>query len=243
MHTLTNGSTVHGTQDRRPGRQREPRSYYHRTGPIGQLLADQSARLAGAELGFVGLGSGALAAYGQPDQAITFFEIDQANVDIARDPKLFTYLSDSAARVEVVLGDGRLSLADEPPGRFDLLVLDAFSSDAIPVHLLTREAVELYLSRLRPDGLLVLHISNRYLDLAPVLAEIADDVELQGLIQVDQLSDAAVGKSASTWVVLSQVGERLSSLHADGRWQDLQERRTGQRPWTDDFSNVLGALL
>jgi predicted O-methyltransferase YrrM len=155
VHVLTHGSTVHGTQDRRPGREREPRSYYHRTGPVGQLLAEQGERLAGAELGFVGLGTGALAAYGQAGQTMTFFEIDRATLDIARDPELFTYLADSAAQVDVVLGDGRLSLSDQPVGRFDALVLDAFSSGAIPVHLLTREAVELYLPRLRQDGLLV----------------------------------------------------------------------------------------
>lgn len=187
---LTNGSTVHGTQDLRPGQEREPRSYYHRTGPVGQLFAEQGQRLAGAELGFVGLGSGALAAYGQPGQTMTFFEIDQASVDIARDPELFTYLADSAAQVDIVLGDGRLSLADQPVGRFDALVLDAFSSDAIPVHLLTREAVDLYLSRLRPDGLLVFHISNRYLDLAPVLANIAEDAGLEGLIQQDRVQNS-----------------------------------------------------
>ena len=243
VFTLTNGSTVHGTQDRRPGRQREPRSYYHRTGPIGQLLADQDEQLADAELGFVGLGSGTLAAYGQPGQTMMFFEIDQATVAIAQDPRLFTYLADSQAQVEVVLGDGRLSLADERPGRFDVLVLDAFSSDAIPVHLLTREAVELYLTRLRPDGLLVFHISNRYLGLGTVLAAIAHDLDLEGLIQDDPVGAGASGKVASTWVVLSRAGERLGSLRADGRWQNLLERGTGERPWTDDFSNVMDALL
>ncbi len=173
---------------------------------------------------------------------MTFFEIDQASADIARDPELFTYLTDSAAQVDVVLGDGRLSLADQLVGRFDALVLDAFSSDAVPVHLLTREAVELYLTRLRQDGLLVFHISNRYLDLAPVVANIAEDVGLEGLIQQDPGNDAATGKFASTWVVLSRDAERLEGLAADQRWQELQERRTGQRAWTDDFSNVLGAL-
>lgn len=242
VHVLTHGSTVHGTQDLRPGQAREPRSYYHRTGPVGQLFAEQGERLAGAELGFVGLGTGALAAYGQAGQTMTFFEIDQASVDIARDPELFTYLADSAAQVDIVLGDGRLSLADQPAGRFEVLVLDAFSSDAVPVHLLTREAVELYLSRLRQDGLLAFHISNRYLDLAPVLANIAQDVGLEGLIQVDRVHDAATGKYGSTWVVLSRNAERLGGFAADERWQNLQERRTNQRPWTDDFSNVLGAL-
>lgn len=243
VHELRHGTTVHGLQDMRGGRRHHPRGYYHRAGPVGQIFAAEEQRLADAQWAVVGLGTGAMAAYGQPGQTLTFFEIDAATVDIARDPRLFRYLHDSQAEIDVVLGDGRLSLVHEPAGRFDLLVIDAFSSDAIPAHLVTQEAVDLYASRLAEDGLLVFHISNRYVDLAPVLADIASDAALAGVLQRDGGTDLASGKLGSSWVVLSRDADALSTLQADPRWQDLAASRSpGSRTWTDDFSNVLGAL-
>lgn len=209
---------------------------------MGQVFTSFSDELVGGRLGFVGLGTGALAAYGRTGQSMTFFEIDRATEKIARDPRLFRYLADSKAEVEVVLGDGRLSLQDESAGKFDLLVLDAFSSDAIPVHLLTKEAVELYQSRLRPRGLLLFHISNRHLDLAPVIANIARVTGLSGVRQFDPTFDADQGRLPSSWIVLTNDDDRLGRLASDPLWSDLREAGTSGRPWTDDFSHVLGAL-
>lgn len=242
IHALRHGSTIHGTQDLRPGRAGEPRSYYHRAGPAGQIFAVPAAVAADARLGFVGLGTGALAAYGRAGQEITFFEIDRATADIARDPRLFRYLSGTAAEVDIVLGDGRLSLAAEPTAAYDVLVLDAFSSDAIPVHLVTQEAVGLYVSRLAQDGVLAFHISNRYIDLAPVLADIADVLGLRGVVRYDAEHDASSGKLSSRWIALSRDERALSTLTVDPRWEDLAAFRRGNRAWSDDFSNVLGAL-
>ncbi|MFH1267013.1 MAG: fused MFS/spermidine synthase [Planctomycetota bacterium] len=168
-NSLIHGTTNHGLQSRDPNRRRQPLSYFHRTGPLGDVFQALSDRGSFREIGVIGLGTGTIAAYGKPGQRITYYEIDPAILRIARDPRYFTFLRDQEAELDVVLGDARLSLVDAPSARYDLLVLDAFSSDAIPVHLLTREAIALYLNKLADRGVLALHISNRYLDLAPVL--------------------------------------------------------------------------
>jgi hypothetical protein len=240
-HVLRHGTTVHGWQDLRASRRRLAQSYYERSGPIGQLLAARAQLLAHGRLGVVGLGSGALAAYGQPGETIRFFEIDPEIISLARDPRLFTYLADSPAHVQVVLGDGRLSLAKEAPRSFDVLVLDAFTSDAVPVHLLTREAVHLYLSRLRPGGVVAIHVSNRYLDLERVLADVAAAEGATGLAQ-NHPGDTAAGGVASRWVVLARSASDLSDLSRDPRWEPLERHRSTHRPWSDDYSDLLGAL-
>ncbi len=150
-HSLVHGTTLHGAQSMVPGLRREPLTYYRRGGPLGQVFASLPAR-PGRQVAVVGLGTGTSAAYGAPGERWTYFEIDPAVVRIARDPRYFTYLADSRARTEVALGDARLSLARAPDASFDLILLDAFSSDAIPVHLMTREALDLYLRKLRPGG-------------------------------------------------------------------------------------------
>ncbi len=240
-HKLQHGTTVHGWQDLQPSRRHLAQSYYERSGPIGQLLGARQAVLAHGTLGVVGLGSGALAAYGQPGETIHFFEIDQQVVRIARDPRLFTYLEDSPAGVRVTLGDGRLTLAREPARSFDVLVLDAFTSDAVPVHLLTREAVHLYLSRVRDGGVVAFHVSNRYLDLERVLADVAAAEGAVGLAQ-DHPGDRAAGGLPSRWVVLARTPQDLADLRADPRWVPLERLRSGHRPWTDDYSDLFGAL-
>src|SRR5207244_3866864 len=161
QHVFVHGTTIHGIENFAPGRLDVPLSYYSRQGPIGQVFEELGPRL--HDVGAVGLGSGALAAYGRPGDRVTFYELDPAVARIASNPRWFTYLRDSRADVRIVVGDGRLELAAAPDHGYDLLVLDAFSSDSVPVHLLTREAVELYLSKLRPDGLVAFHVTNRYL--------------------------------------------------------------------------------
>ena len=171
FNRLIHGNTLHGQQSLDPERRLEPLTYYTRTGPIGQVFEVLCARDPGSDVGVVGLGAGSLACYAGPGQRMTFFEIDPAVAKIARDPRFFTFLADSrAASIAVVLGDARLRLGDAPDHSYGLIVLDAFSSDAIPTHLLTREALQLYRAKLEKDGLLAFHISNKWIDLAPILA-------------------------------------------------------------------------
>ncbi|HWB71648.1 MAG TPA: fused MFS/spermidine synthase [Egibacteraceae bacterium] len=240
-HVLVHGTTIHGWQDRRPGQATVPQSYYHRSGPIGEVFAAYGRQPAADEVAIIGLGTGGLAAYGRAGQTLTFYEIDEAIVDIATDPQLFSFLHDTPAEVDVVLGDGRLSLADAPAHHFGIIALDAFSSDAIPVHLLTTEAVALYRSKLAPGGVIALHISNRHLDLGPVVAGVAEQQGLPGLVRHDA-GDADLGKLASTWVVLAENAETLAPLAARPGWRPLVAEPGQALVWTDDFSDVVRVL-
>ena len=224
FHDLYDGTTVHGLQ--RVG-SREPLEYYSPAGPAGQVLRSRRGRL-----GVIGLGAGAMSCY-RPG-ATTFFEIDPDVVSIARNPRLFTYLRDCPARI--VVGDGRLSLAREH-GRFDVLAIDAFNSDAIPIHLITRQAVQLYLDRVTPGGLVLFHISNRYVRLEPVLASLARDLGLQCSAQrhVPTQAEQERGYAISKWAVLSRAPARLGP-----RWHACQY--DGTRVWTDDYSDLIGSM-
>jgi spermidine synthase len=177
-----------------------------------------------------------------PGQSWTFFEIDPVVVALARDDRFFTFLQESSAELRIVLGDARLSLAHEP-GQFDLLVVDAFSSDAIPIHLVTREAVAIYRQRLASGGLLAFHISNLHLDLEPVLGALARDAELMALVRDDTAvspAERASGKSPSIWLVMARKPGDLEPLGR--RW-----RRAGVddtvRLWTDQYSSLLQIFL
>jgi hypothetical protein len=241
-HILMHGSTMHGQQSLDAARQGEPLSYYHRLGPVGQMMTGLAGRLSDAHVGVVGLGAGSMAAYAQEGQRWTFYEIDPAVARIARDPSFFTYLRDCGSRCAIVLGDARLSLA-RTPARYDLLVLDAFSSDAIPVHLLTREALRLYLSRLSGNGLIAFHISNRHLQLRPVLAALAAEHGLASLVQLDPASSSppAAGHAPSEWLLMARGVDDFGPLATDSRWQ-RPPAQTGRRVWTDDFSEILSVL-
>ncbi len=163
---------------------------------------------------------------------------------IARNPRYFTFLRDAPADINVVLGDGRLSLEHARDGLYDVLIIDAFGSDAIPIHLLTREAIQLYLSRLTDEGILIFHISNRYLDLRPILGDLAADAKLSALSQQDvqtRRSQIIEGKQNSRWVVMARDSQALGPLAHDPRWQRLMGR-PGARVWTDDYSNILGVF-
>ena len=242
FRTLTHGVTVHGKQDTDlPG---VPLAYYHPTGPIGQVFGDFLGGKTESEVALVGLGVGSLAAYGESGRRFTFYEIDPVVVRIAADPRYFTFLADSRADVRIVLGDARLTLAREQAQRFNLIVLDAFSSDAIPVHLLTREAVELYLTKLKDDGLLAFHISNRYLDLKPVLGDIAAGLGLSCVFKEDAVlleEEIEGGKLPSKWLLMARKPESLGGFLKKGLWEAVTARHQ-PRVWTDDFSNVLGAF-
>ena len=238
---LIHGSTIHGMQSLDPAHNHEPLVYYFPTGPIGQVFAAFSDTDSVHKVAVVGLGTGSLACYGEPGQEFTFFEIDPAVERIARDPRFFTFLRDCPPKVNVILGDARLSLKNVPDRQFDLIVLDAFSSDAIPMHLLTREALKLYLAKLSDTGILAFNISNRFLDLHLVLANLARDAGLACFCEDDlQISEAEEkqGKFASNWVVMARRPEDLGKVLQDKRWAALPGER-GARVWTDDFSNIL----
>lgn len=238
--TLAHGTTLHGIQSVSPERRDEPLSYYHPTGPLGDVVG---AHPAGRHprIGVVGLGVGSVAAYRQPSQVWTFFEIDPAVERLARRPDYFSYLDDCGAACRVVIGDARLSLAADTR-TYGLLVLDAFSSDAIPVHLVTREALALYLERLEPQGLLAFHVSNRHLNLEPVLARLADEAGLAAVIRRDRLAQDAGGKRSSDWLVMARTADSLRPLSEMPGWRQAKVHpRVG--PWTDDFSNVLTLLI
>ena len=239
---LLHGTTVHGMQDtQNPDR---PLTYYHPTGPVGQVFAALAARGQAPRVAAVGLGVGSIAAYGQPGQRVTFFEIDPAVRHIARDARLFTFLSKSRGDVDIVLGDARLTLARQPDGAFGLIVLDAFSSDAIPMHLLTREAMAGYVAKLAPGGILAYHISNRYLALEPVVAGATSDLGLESWIQENEPSaeERAQGKATSTWMIVARSAKDVAELVTPpSRWRS-SKAVPGARAWTDDFSNVLGAF-
>jgi hypothetical protein len=245
-HRLIHGHTVHGQQSLDPSRRREPLAYYHRTGPIGQVFDVLDERLTRANVASVGLGAGSLACYAQPGQCWTFYEIDPVVARVGRDPRFFTFLDDSrATTTEVVLGDARLCLKSAPEHGYKLIVLDAFSSDAIPTHLLTREALRLYLDKLAEGGIIAFHISNNFIDLAPVLGTLARDSELSCLVRRDlNLSpeEASGGKSPSIWAAMARRASDLGVLVDDPRWASPPSQ-SGETVWTDDFSNIVEHLI
>jgi hypothetical protein len=230
--SLVHGTTTHGRQlvgETTP----EPLTYFHRKSPIGQIF--QTLGTDAKSVGVIGLGTGTLAAYAQPASRWTFYEIDGAVERIARDSRYFHYLEHCGAKCSVVLGDARLTLAASQVTH-DVLVLDAFSSDAIPIHLLTTEALRTYETRLSADGVLAFHISNRHIKLAPVIARLARERGLTALTRLDKAVDSKNGFEASEWVVMARRPERVQQLAADTRWTSLV---ADARPaWTDDFSNI-----
>jgi hypothetical protein len=241
---LVHGTTVHGMQRVAPSRTRKPLSYYYPTGPAGQVLQMFPEMGVPKQVGIVGLGAGSLAGYAKTDQEWTYFEIDPAVIRIANDPRYFTFLSDCPTKLQVVPGDARLQLASAADGQFGLIVLDAFSSDAIPLHLLTREALVLYRAKLADNGVLLFNISNEYLDLRTVLADLAADLGMTCLVQDDlDLSDEERedGKSASQWVALFRSTADVGPLAKDTRWQRVRAR-PGAQIWTDDYSNILSVI-
>jgi hypothetical protein len=243
VFALFHGTTMHGAQSRTQGQRLEPLTYYHRNSPIGVVFERLMQSMPVRRVGVIGLGVGSLACYGRDGEPWTYFEIDPLVERIARDDRYFTFLRDCPPKPRVVIGDGRLSLAAEPDSSFDLIVVDAFGSDAIPVHLLTREATALYLRKLRPDGIVAFHISNRYLDLEPVVATTAKSLGAPSLVGVDGIvssRQAEQYKSLSKWVMVSRSAPRLAPLMELPGWGEPVTRSNAV--WTDDFSNVLGVF-
>ncbi len=246
--TLVHGTTVHGIQSKVPGREIEPLSYYAPESGVGLALRDLAARKSDGRVGVVGLGAGTLACYRRPGQDWRFYEIDPAIERIARDPKRFTFLSRCAPGVPVEIGDARLVLGREVRAKaapLDVLIVDAFSSDAVPMHLLTREALDTYARRLNPDGILMMHVSNRFLELEPVLA--AADSWGWLLAERDYSPDAEGRKRAysdSHWILLARDPRAFSAFlqrSGSAKWARTQ-RRAGFKGWTDDFASILPVI-
>jgi spermidine synthase len=253
---LLHGSTQHGLQV--IGNEAKPTSYYGIHTGIGIALAQREP--APARIGVVGLGVGTLAAYGRAGDHIRFFEIDPGVIRLARDSGYFTFLADSAAEADVVLGDGRISLANEraqSAPRFDYLIVDAYSSDAVPLHLVTREALALYLDSLQPGGLLAIHTSSRHFDLLPVLSRLAEEAHV-GVTSLESVAALSDFSGASAWVFLARDAARLDAL---ARAAEQRSRALGfdtalfppvrratpaqlaDAPlWTDDYSDLYRAL-
>jgi len=245
---LFHGGIVHGMQSVNQNASCEPLSYYTRSGPGGVVFEDARVKMPHGNWAIVGLGAGAMASYLEAGQTLTFYEIDPLVEQIAEDPRYFTYLSHCAPAARIVLGDARLRLREAQDGEYGLIVLDAFSGDSIPMHLMTKEALALYLRKLAPGGLIAYHVSNLYFNLAPTLGNLAQDAHLAAMIANDtQISPAEhdAGKLPSIWIVMARNRTDLDALAADKsrayRWEPL-EGRPGSRLWTDDYSNLLGVV-
>jgi hypothetical protein len=237
---MVHGTTLHGAQSLYADEAWRPATYYAPETPIGQVF---NAHIRPGRAGLIGLGVGSVACYAWPEQEYVYFEIDPIVARLAQDPEQFTYLSDCTPDARVVLGDGRLKLAEELDESFDLLLIDAFSSDSIPAHLLTREAIELYLSKVNDEGAVLLHVSNRYLALESVVARIAADLGVPGRVKFDAPDTEgwpSYRAQASGVVALARTEVALTGLNLETGWTVLET--DGGRPWTDDYSNIPGAM-
>jgi SAM-dependent methyltransferase len=244
IRMLMHGTTLHGAQASASAWQCWPTLYYAATTPIGQATVAIQRRDISVNIGVVGQGSGAMAAYKRADDTFTFFEIDPMVDRLSRDTNWFTYINGCAdGPIRTVLGDARLTLAHEPAASYDLLVVDAFSSDAIPAHLLTREAIAEYLRVVKPNGVVVLHLSNRNLEIAlpAVAASRSLGAHDQHQIFFERRDRPQMEEASTEALILSPTAEGLAEFRADPRWRTLAE--TDVKPWTDDYVNLFGALV
>ncbi|MDO1559997.1 fused MFS/spermidine synthase [Brevundimonas sp. 2R-24] len=244
MRMLLHGTTLHGAQAVDPSYQCNPTLYYARVTPLGEAVTRIQARSPSASIGVVGQGTGVMAAYKRAADDFTYYEIDPLVDRMARDPSRFTYISDCAeGPIQTVLGDARLSLRREPDGRFDLLVVDAFSSDSIPTHLLTEEAIREYLRVVKPNGVVVLHLSNRNLEIVqPALAAgRALGVPTRYKLYIEPQGMPALSQASTEALILSPTEAGLEDFTFQDNWTERSPERV--RPWTDDYVNLFGALL
>ncbi len=237
LRRLVHGTIMHGEQYMDDARRDLPTTYYTETSGIAAAIASRGGR---RRIGVIGLGTGTLAAYGRPGDVYRFYDIDPHVVEIARSE--FTYLADSQATVEVALGDARLALEREAPQNFDVLAVDAFSSDAIPVHLITREALGVYLRHLRPDGIVAFDVSNRFLDLIPVVARLAKEQGAHAVLVNDEEEDDGSLRSRSDWVLVSRDRAALARPAIVEAGAEPAADRPDWRTWTDDYSNLIQIL-
>ncbi len=248
VYKLRHGTTLHGVERKLKIRPIFPLSYYSREGPIGEVFRLMKINRRGKSVAVVGLGCGTLAYYGRDWQKFDFFEIDPEVIKIATDKDYFTYLARCKSKYRILAGDARVNLSTKIQDRFyDLMVLDAFSSDSIPVHLLTKEAIQLYKSKLKPGGVLAFHISNRFFDLRPVLARICADLGLKCFYRYDFPQQYSVkydwydlqNLSSSLWLIAAKEEASIRGVFAYNKWRKPVFPE-GFKTWTDDYSNLLG---
>jgi SAM-dependent methyltransferase len=238
LRRLLHGVIMHGEQYMDPSRRHQPTTYYQASSGIGAAIA---ARAKGPPMrvGVVGLGAGTLAAWGRKGDVYRFYDINPKVLEVARTH--FSYLAESDARIELALGDARLVLEREPPQQFDILAVDAFSSDAIPVHLITKEALAVYLRHVKPDGIVAFHVSNRFLDLVPVVARIARENGVHAVVVYDTAEEGS-DKTQTDWVLVSRDAAALDAPEIRAAGAEPAEERADWRTWTDDYSNLIQIL-
>jgi hypothetical protein len=248
-HVLMHGTTIHGAQrfqndDGSPvAGKPEPITYYHQSGGIGQAVTALRQRKASPlRVAVIGLGAGTLTCASEPGESWKFFEIDQTMVDTARDPKYFSYIENCEPDLKPVIGDARLTFAREPDGIYDLIIVDAYSSDAIPIHLATEQAMAIYKDKLAPHGAVLMHVSNRHLELASVVVGIAGVNDLKSWVYNEDSNRDNEYIFATEVVISAREEDDVGSLASSEQWA-LTEADEKQRVWTDDYSNVLGAVL
>jgi hypothetical protein len=244
LRRLYHGTTIHGIQSKLAEKKCEPSSYYHREGPVAQISALYAASELPPRVGLIGLGAGAMLTYSKPHETWTIYEIDPAVIRVAEDPRFFTYLRDcTPGKYTIELGDARLQLQGAPDAHYGLIYIDAFSSDVIPMHLLSLEAVRLYRQKLAPEGILAFHLSSRNFELEPLVANLGKSLNLLCFISTEGDLGAqalAEGGFESTWCIL--VPESLSRhVISQGSWSRVQVP-AGAPLWTDDFSSLLGVF-
>jgi spermidine synthase len=237
VRRLIHGTIMHGEQYLGPQWRDHPTSYYTRTSGVGAAIESRKERP--VRVGVVGLGAGTVAAWAEPGDTYRFYEIDRRVIELAK--REFAYLNDSKARIELILGDARLNLEREPPQQFDVLAVDAFSGDAIPVHLITREALGVYLRHMKPDGIVAFHVSNRFLDLIPIVARLAAEHGAHAALVRDE-PEAGDRRSRSDWVLVSRSLDALYKPEIDAVKGRAAEDRPDLRTWTDDYSNLIQIL-
>jgi hypothetical protein len=240
---LHHGTTLHGSQLLAEHMALEPVSYYSRQGPLGQVFEELREKRPDLDVGLVGLGVGSTLCYAMPGDRWILFEIDPLVAEIARDDSYFTFMRDcdSGESANLLLGDARLQLLGLPDASFDLMVLDAYSSDAVPIHLMTKEALALYRKKLKHGGVLMFHVSNRHLDLKRVLSALVAEAQVSALfLRHDPDENAPKQVLTSRWVAVAERAADLSMLRGSRDWQELEA--VGLRPWTDDFSNIIDVI-
>jgi hypothetical protein len=244
LNLLLQGMMVHGAQSRDPALANQPRSIYYAGSAFGDLFQALADKLPGRKVALVGLGTGALTCYGTKDSKWTYYEIDPLVEKIARDSRYFTYLRDCPPQVNVVIGDARLRLRMTPNHQYALILVDAFSSTALPTHLLTREAIAGYMAKLAPNGVLALHITNRSLNLEPVVGNLARDAGLVARINVDMRGDKAnpILAAPACLALLARHAEDLGTIITDPRWRPLVSHPES-RVWSDDYVDIFSLLL
>ncbi|MDP2241052.1 MAG: fused MFS/spermidine synthase [Burkholderiales bacterium] len=237
VRRMMHGVIMHGEQYLKPAKRREPTTYYGASSGIGLAIAARASAPATMRVGVVGLGAGTLATYGRPGDVFRFYEINPEVIDLAN--KEFTFLADSRATIETVLGDARLNMEREAPQQYDVLAIDAFSSDSIPVHLITHEAMAVYLRHLKPDGVIAFHVTNRFLQLAPVVKRIAEGYQLHTALVVDDAEDNDLAKT--DWMLVTRDNRILDRREIAGNASAV-EQIPGLRLWTDSYNNLFKIL-